>query len=153
MLNKFKVIKKDLKKNMYGEGRTLLTIGIEDIMAFKTNPDYYIFRNFIGLLDIYKEEIYEGDIVEIITDELDKEFIDSLKSLRGVVIWMPSSARYELCLFEYEPYNDKNGFLNIVDEEQSDDHPEIESRYLEIKGNAYENPELLDDEMKHSFKF
>ena len=41
-MRKFKVIKKDLNIDIYGEGRTIFNIGIEDIEAFKRNPDYYI---------------------------------------------------------------------------------------------------------------
>lgn len=103
--------------------------------ATKTSSDI---MQFTGLLDKNGKEIYEKDIVEI------RNPINQIQKaiLLGTVIFSYGAFGIEINKVEkWKSYNvdppSIYWFLNIVD-----------SKFIEVIGNIYENPELLKGEIK-----
>ena len=121
---KFRVIKKDLNMDIYGEGRTIFNIGIEDIQAFKNNPDYYIFREYTGLKDKNGIEIYEGDIV---------------KWKFGVIRQEPVVVKFNEDTLQFALWNEE--YFTTYDRKLYEQGKNTNS--IEVIGNIYMNKELL----------
>lgn len=84
----------------------------------------YIFIQFTGLKDKNGEEIYDGDVIQ--WDCWDEPILVSFWYGKFVVVYAPT------CRSEIEG------------ECQTDDLCTFEKREIEIIGNMYENPELLE---------
>lgn len=87
-----------------------------------TNIDKNTLGQYTGLKDVNGKEIYEGDIV----------LINKEKNIKGIVKYSETYAEFIVVntnniTDEYEPLADYK-------------------KYLEILGNEYENPELLEKE-------
>lgn len=76
-----------------------------------------------GLFDKNGKEIFEGDILSV---EIDEE------KVRVSVFW---NDKYALFMFESEKYNETEVLAELFEDN---------SYSLEIIGNIYENPELLE---------
>lgn len=97
--------------------------------------EFIVLMQYIGLKDKNGTEIYEGDIVRF-----DEEI--------SVVRYDEETARFVLedygirgCLMEYG-WDEGAGGFGIVDTNGFDDFNDISE--IEIIGNIYENPELLE---------
>lgn len=94
----------------------------------------YVPMQFTGLLDKLGKEIYEGDIVEVVMrNDFDSQYI-----ARASVVWSEPEAMWCVAsLIE----KDGSGF--VADLGRKD-----EEGYMEVIGNIYSNPELLDANQK-----
>lgn len=90
---------------------------------------------FTGLKDKYGKEIYEGDIVEISNQNMQ---IQKMILVGDVIFRSAAFGVRILGVKQWEKYNVNPvsfyWFLNIVDD-----------KVIEVKGNIYENPELMRD--------
>lgn len=77
-----------------------------------------------GLFDKGGQEIFEGDILGIETDE---------GKVRVNVFW---DSKHALFMFESKRYNEKNALAELVEDNA---YP------FKIIGNIYENPKLLEE--------
>lgn len=98
---------------------TPLALNIDIDGLFIPFSDEMILMQFTGLLDLNSKEIYEGDIVKVIDHSIDK--------LNGnnIVGWSIPGAYWKL--------EGKLPFLLH------------KGGYMQVIGNIYENPELLND--------
>nr|DAN32772.1 MAG TPA: YopX protein [Caudoviricetes sp.] len=88
----------------------------------RKNKDRFVLVQSTGLKDKNGEEIYEGDIVKPV----------SFASWIGVVKYSPENAAYILDDHNNEFIRGENVYLSQFNEG------------LEVKGNIYENPELME---------
>lgn len=99
--------------------------------AFKL--DEFDFMQYTGLKDANGKEIYEGDIVKYVAGENYENI--------GVVIWAD-----EINSFNLKTYPFMCGFVIHNEKENKTDKFEWdETNYMEVIGNIYENPELLEE--------
>ena len=100
---------------------------------------------YTGLVDNHKKEIYEGDIVKLLTTNFCEEYKRNLISEVGQVMWLNGSCEYWVDL-EYKD-NDNTDRDNPIDflklESSSDNEDTCGADEIEVIGNIYENPELL----------
>lgn len=82
------------------------------------------FMQFIGLQDKKGKDIYQDDILKI----GEKSFVNM------VVKWDSNSLRWSKMYLDIDSY-----YQPFIEEE---------SKYIEVVGNLYENPELLNDKSK-----
>ena len=104
------------------------TVGTEYFPSFwynlNTNPDDYVIMQYTGLKDKNGKMIFEGDMVKVD----DGEHINRILSGEiGIIEYIPARFRLKVIRF--------NDFHML----QKDD-----SELLEIIGNKFENPELLE---------
>lgn len=95
-------------------GKNTFTFGFSSKVK---HPENHPLMQYTGLKDKNGKEIFEGDIVEIDEDE----------NLTGEVMYD----------------KDRAGFIMYFDDAPADIHFE-DSDILQIIGNIYENPELID---------
>jgi hypothetical protein len=93
-------------------------------------PDYVFVDNLVimqstGLTDENEEEIFEGDILAVETDD---------GTLNVNVFW---DEEHALFMFESKQYNEKEALAELLEDN---------SYPFEIIGNIYENQELLEVE-------
>ena len=86
------------------------------------NKDWFVLMQSTGLKDKNGVEIFEGDIVKPV----------SFASWIGVVKYSPENAAYILDDYNNEFIRGENVYLSQFNEG------------LEVKGNIYENPELME---------
>jgi len=99
--------------------------------AFKF--DEYIFMQYTGLKDANGKEIYEGDIVKYVAGENYEN--------TGVVIWADEKNSFNLKTYPF-----MCGFVIHNEKESKTDKFEWdETNYMQVIGNIYENPELLNE--------
>jgi len=122
----------DLKASKWHEGWGSLfpwgsPVGDNQHVVIGIMPEYFVFQQFTGLLDRNGKEIYEGDIVRFSVENADR--------------WVGATKGY----IEYD--DGEVGFV-IVDAKKNiitiSRGYDAYSGSLEIIGNIYENPHLLE---------
>ena len=111
------------------------------------NPEYFIYENtlgqYTGLKDKYDKPIYEGDIVQSISWN---EFFttnagEPLKALqRKMVVVFYQGA---FCMMEKHPFDIEATYWDLRSNSQFS-----VSGDLEVIGNIYDNPELVEEKEK-----
>lgn len=91
---------------------------------------------FTGVLDCYKKKIYEGDILRYTTDYDGLDGFTRTIDTRAVVVWDP-----DVLGFACKEIGDESGDLYSWLEMR--ENPDIE-----IVGNIYDNPELIEEDTK-----
>lgn len=125
---KFRAWKKRFKTMDFGGGDLLLRIN---------NDDFEEPQQYTGLKDKNGKDIYEGDIVKIVEDENKKVWNEPHQFKYGDI------ARVE--------WSDTNLSYYLVNEELEDIEIPMDYygawtdwNWLEVIGNKYENPELIN---------
>jgi len=94
--------------------------------------DTAILMQYTGLKDANGKEIYEGDIVKYVAG---KNYENT-----GVVIWADEKNSFNLKTYPF-----MCGFVIHNEKESKTDKFEWdETNYMQVVGNIYENPELLE---------
>lgn len=111
---------------------------IEELLEDKDD----VVMQWTGIKDADGKEIYEGDVLELVTENLSSEFLDSCLSHTGVVRWV-EGCEYWMSLFFPKYINVKGGkeFLVLREEEWGNEDNDIEGKYVRVIGNIHENPE------------
>ena len=125
MIPKFRAYHHELGRmmsisDMWFNVDSLGEIGLNDTIMndyITVSPDEIELMQSTGLKDKNGQEIFEGDIVSIDTDEFDLLFV-----------------KYEA------------GIYWLMDDEECVEHLSDYYKYVSIVGNIYENPELLEVE-------
>ena len=106
----------------------------EPIMAYPGSPlvkQGHVIQWWTGLIDINHKEIYEGDIVKTIDSGMGILFGEP-KYTRGEITWL----REAFCICQsYVGGNELSNYIQC----------ECCAAPLEIIGNRFDNPELLED--------
>ena len=106
-----------------------ITFDTENVINNKRYFDDIIIMQSTGLHDEQGVEIFKGDIVEIIYDG--EPFI-------GVVVYDLGEADFK-ATNNHEDYGNNFQYLTVGES-------------IEVIGNIYENPELLDDKLKGRYR-
>jgi uncharacterized phage protein (TIGR01671 family) len=142
---KFRFWNKESK--IMGIGHDLLHIGHSFIEVYE-NPDIFELMQFTGLLDKAGKEIYEGDILEAVKREQCGKNPDFTRTIRDVVNKHLGGFKVFSKNMQDFSTKDDNRSIKWMMYRQStcllseDDYYEIVD--VEIIGNIYENPELLE---------
>ena len=114
-------------------------VGDEVFWGFGTpeaGEEGYIIMQYTGLKDANGKEIYENDVVKYVAGENYQN--------TGVVIWVDEKNSFNLKTYPF-----MCGFVIHNEQENKTDKFEWdETNYMEVIGNIYENPELLERENK-----
>ena len=116
--------------------------GIEETILFATmwyKVEKETLGQYTGLKDKNGKEIYEGDIIT----GTDYPFIDEGKqNYVGIVVFYDNTASFG---YEYQCVRkDKRGISNGINNE-FEANENLICAYLEVIGNIYDNPELLEE--------
>lgn len=118
-----------VRENIYLSFNKDLLIGkkhlFNTLKLSRTSNDRYILQESIGLKDVNKKYIFEGDIAKVeVTNEENK----TTMLVTGVIAYYPDHAAYYL----FDVQNSK--YYPITSEI---------AKYMEVIGNTIENKELL----------
>jgi uncharacterized phage protein (TIGR01671 family) len=131
---KFRVFDKALQKYLYALSGIVFDDGIEsykyeDIGFFLDCPNLYVCEQFTGILDKNGKEIYEGDILAEKHDHASDYTGDEETYIKHHIV------RKVPGYFTYDEDDKFSLILNAFNGVNS---------YVEVVGNIYENPELID---------
>jgi len=149
---KFRFWDKENKKMIYGAEETYdygasgVPIMEDNFGLLLENSGEYIMQ-YVGVKDKYGKEIYEGDIVKTKLKSIESDFIKTKDHIFTIV--------YSELWRAYGLIDTKNSFFSlwrfseklikmIKDEAVFCDNRDFFENDLEIIGNIYENPELLE---------
>ena len=138
MIPKFRVWDKDNKK-MLGWKELDLTkeLGEDEITIFEPTGQFahpiffYDAMQSTGLKDINGTEIYEGDIVKVLVQDIEPKIMED-KTHIGVVFYKQGTFDIKIS---------KDTYLGIIPQMYMSDINCV----FEILGNKYQYPELLED--------
>lgn len=133
---KFRAWDKELNIMSYANDGLLVMFLGEDICVAYDSPagdgvvNIYELMQYTGIKDKNEKEIYEGDIVKFLDEEV----------------------TYSDCRYDYDEFintgrvifNDKLMGWDITNRNMDLEEIWHYSEYIEVIGNIYENPELLD---------
>lgn len=132
---KFRVFDKPLKRYLYTTNGIDFDDGVdsykyEDIGYFLESPNLYVCQEFTGIFDMHGNEIYEGDILAEEHD-LDKDCMygDEETYIKHHIVRKAPG---------YFTHDEDDKFSLISNA------PNGINSYVEVIGNIYENPELVD---------
>lgn len=112
-MKQFKKMDNDIGEMHFEDGEFKY---IGDDVHYKRLPEDIILMQSTGILDKNSQEIFEGDIVSIDTDE------------------------FGLLVVKYE-----TGIYWLTEDEQCVEHLSDYYKYVSVIGNIFENKELLED--------
>lgn len=136
MIPKFRAWLKEKKKMVkiagIGFEDTFIAYRISYGMVGQASFDEIELMQSTGLKDKNGVEIYEGDVVEAL-------LIYNGSTIRGKVVWCNGGACWGIEVLDSCP---ETSYVWFADDIEQDENGEF---YVEVIGNAYENPELLED--------
>ena len=110
------------------------------------DPDDVVMQ-WTGLKDVDGKEIYEDDVLELVTDELSSDFLESCLSHTGVVKWV-DGCEYWMSLFfpKFVKVSGGEEFLVLRGTEWGDEGNNIESKDVRVIGNLHQDPEYKKED-------
>ena len=112
----------DKKDKLWVAGWSIGQAGVQ------TETSNKVFMQYTGLQDKNSKEIYEGDVMPIVIENLG----ESIKTVNGVVKFERGQWNIEY----FHPFQKEMYLANL--------YSLLERAEKEVIGNLYENPELLD---------
>lgn len=130
-----------LKPGMFydiGMGTEEQPLGINECIKRYTESDEWFLMQYTGLTDKNGTEIYEGDIVAICEDSFNEETEKDERVIisKHCIIWSTEGGYWEIDKLDSEYMGLGYNLLTLYDED---------ARYIEVIGNIFSNPELLEE--------
>lgn len=97
---------------------------------------------YIGIKDINQKKVFQGNIVrvkQIIYTDCSREKIEEIREFVGEVVW------HQFGWHIAEKIEDGIRYYSLWLWNIKDDEPDPDTHFMEILGNKWDNPELLDN--------
>lgn len=109
------------------EGKSILSIDDIDNLFYNVSVDPMTIGQFTGLKDKHCKEIYEGDIIKW------RPITGADQFFKGIVRWCKVFACFAIYSINYRDFPYEMDWVKVL------------QNGLEVIGNIYDNPELLED--------